>query len=718
MKPSRRSKDLRGTSVKPSDEDRPELSRDEELCDKSEFQETLVKLYREIEQGFDSQSNRADAIADYWDCYNTKLNHCQFYTGNSQIYVPIIYDAVNARVTRFSNQIFPQSGRYVDVVTEDGNVPNATISLLEFYIRKCKMQTDIVPMLMRSGDVEGQYTVYVDWKKTEKEVVMRVPRAPQIDPQIVDPLETVDDIEEQTIVEGYPTVEVISDVDILILPATASSIEDALDQGGSVTVIRRWSKAKLRQMIADKHIDKKRGEELLKEMSQPKKFGRKDTNKDMIDAAGIKSDGSGIKCAQIYETWTKLTTDKKSRLHRIFFAGVDKTIGCKRNPFWSDNIPIISCSVEKVKGSFKGKSKIAPVATFQYAANDAVNEGMDSAAYALLPIIMTDPMKEPKIGSLVLSLAAIWETSPNDTQFAKFPEMWRDAFEIVGAARAQIFQTLSVNPAQITQTTTTKKKPSQAEIANEQQIDVLTTAGAVTTIEGGVLTPILHRMLELDHQFRNKEITIMQHGEMGVKAEMQKVPTVQLNVKHYIKWFGVEAARNAQQLQQQIAAANVLRGIPPNLYPGYQLDLVPIITQLVENTFGPRIAPLVFKNIRDQISTDPELENDLLMQGMELEPSPGDDIQKHMQAHQKAMQATGDPYGTIRTHLRKHQIMAMMQMAQQGQQQPGLPGAPGGAGPGLPGTPRAGAQPGAPRTQGPPGMIHADQMSDPARMPQ
>ena len=44
----------------------------------------------------------------------------QAYSGNSQIFVPLIHNAVNARATRFVNQLFPKGGRYVEVVSSDG----------------------------------------------------------------------------------------------------------------------------------------------------------------------------------------------------------------------------------------------------------------------------------------------------------------------------------------------------------------------------------------------------------------------------------------------------------------------------------------------------------------------------------------------------------------------------------------------------------------------
>lgn len=708
-------------------------SRETNYADREDLQETLVRVFNEVEAGFDAQAKRSDSIVDYWDIYNTILNHNQFYQGNSQIFVPIVHDAINARKTRFANQIFPQSGRYLEVTTEDGQIPYGVVSLLEFYVEKMRLATEVVPPLLRSGDIEGQYTIAVEWEEIKRDVVFRNKAVAELedDPtgHIIDPTEELDSIEEVEIKTSLPSVDVISDADLLVLPATAKSLDAAIECGGSVTIIRRWSKAKIEQMIANKVIDKIEGRLLVKSMDN-KKPGRNNADKQAIDAAGIKIDGAGQKTALVYETWTKLTIDKKTRIYRCYFAGVDKILSVKRNPYWCDKLPIFSCAVEKVKGSFKGKSQVEPVCTFQYMANDAVNEGMDSAAYALLPIVMTDPEKNPRIGSMILSMAAIWETSPKDTQFAQMPQMWSAAFDIVSSARAQIMQSLSVNPSQITNQETTKRRQNQAEVAQSQQVDILTTADAVIIIEQGILTPLMQFVMELDHQYRDVPMLVESHGRLGVQAAFEEVDPISHNVKHRIKWFGVEAARTAQQIQQQIAAANVLRGIPPQLYEGYKLDLVPIITHMVENAFGPRLAPLVFKDITKEYGIDPEFENDVLMHGEDLPVSPFDNIQEHMKVHAKALHETNDPHGTIRRHIQAHQaaqIMKMMQMAQGGQPgmgaQPGLPGTPGGAGPGIPGVPppgapRIGAQPDAgPGGQQPPGAIHQDQMVDAGRMP-
>lgn len=719
--------DLREKSPRLSKDTDQTEGRNKEHCKDEALQDTLADIYDEVVNGFQDQNERTDRNLDYWAQYHCKLSANQFYAGTSQVFVPLVPDAINARKTRFTNQIFPQSNRNIECITTDGSTAYSLVALVEHYIRKCSLRTNFIPALCKIGDIEGQYSAYVDWQVIEKEVAWKVPVHPTIEAgdeegdddtiDLPDVTEEITDIKEKVIKVGAPCVEIISDADLLVLPATADSIAEAMEAGGSVTVARRWSKAKIKQMIADKQIDKELGKDLLVEMKRQRSADEsKDPSEEALEAAGIKREGRGCH-ALVYETWTKLTVDNKKRIYKIYFAGRSNCISCKRNPLWSDNLPIISCPVEKEHNAFKGISKVQAVYDFQLLANDACNEGMDSAAYALMPIVMTDPVKNPRIGSMILSLAAIWETNPNDTQFATFPALWKDAFEIVLAARNQVFQTLGVNPAMMTQSTSSKK-PTQAEVAQEQQVDLVTTADAVTTIEGGILTPLIQRMLELDHQYRDEEISVLQYGELGTTAAMQTVPPIQLGERIFLRWYGVEAARNAQQVQQQTAVVNVLRGIPPAMYPGYELDLTPAISLLVENAFGARLAPVIFKDIKSQLDQDPNIENAMLLHGMDVHAHRFDDHLQHMQIHMQALSATGDPHGTIRAHMFRHHML----MGGGPQMGAGVPGTPGGDAPGLPGQPgqpRMGAQPAqATGNQGPPGMIKADSIVDPSRMPQ
>lgn len=696
--------------IEPDEDVNPPVTpedRREELSDRDDIVEACLELYKEIEQGFENQYDRSNVQMDYWDIYNCKLGMKQYYAGTSKIFVPIVHDAINARVTRFTNQVFPSNGKYIEVISMDGETPWAEMSLVEHYIRKCKLRSITVPALLRNGDVEGQYNVYVSWQERTRHTVYRKPR-PELAGAEDDDQNIPQDMVEETYKIGRPKVEVIADADILTLPHTAESLMDAIDQGGSVTILRRWSKAKIKELIAQEEIDKEAGETLLKEMAGDRQAVAVNKQKVMVDAAGIKVQGGTVKHALVYETWTNLTIGNERRLCRVYYGSEKIILSAKRNPYWSDKLPLFSCPVEKVQGVFKGNSKIVPCEQTQIWANDVVNQAADSSMFSMMPIVMTDPERNPRIGSMVLSLAAVWECDPNSTTFAKFPELWRSGIEIVSACKQQIMQSLSVSPAAITQSTQQKSKPSQADVAREQQIDILTTADAVTILEEGILTPVVNFMVEIDHQFRHEPILIKQYGERGARMKMDWIPPIQLGNRLSYRWFGVEQARTQQQIQGQIAFANVLFQIPPDKYPGHRLDMVPLITHAVENIFGIRLAPLIFKDEREEMTIDPMMENEWMVQYFaDVTVHPMDDDKQHLQAHQQAMQQSGgDPTGVIRKHIARHtmqmnmkQQAALAQRVQQmmGQQQP------------QGGKPRSGAQNKAPRGgQQPPGMVNRD----------
>lgn len=685
-------------------------ARDKELSGTKRIEEKLRKVYSTVDKGFTDQNNRADSQIDYWDCYNNKLNEHQYYNGNSQIYVPIIHTAINARRTRFVNQLFPKTGRYVDVTTADGEIPHAECALLENYVDKSKLRTEVAPALSVNGDIEGQYNVYVGWSSIARHVTSRIKKGVEVDGVEMPEVDEMDDIETEILFDDHPVVEVLNDSDVLVLPATANSVEEALAFGGSATIVRRWSKGQIEKMIEDKEFTSEAGEPLLDAMRKESKLQKQNVRKHNLTNAGIRDSG---KFCVGFETWTMLKVDGTQRLVRVYYGGDNVILGCKLNPYWCDLCPLISVPVKKVSGNFKGVSMVEPVATLQYSANDIVNQGADSATYSMLPIIMTDPEKNPRMGTMILDLAAVWQTSPKDTQFAKFPEIWQSAFQFVASAKQQIEQTLGVNPAMIPQSSGSKNtKRNQAEIANEQMVDVLTTADSVTILEEGVFTPVMQRFAWYDHQFRNDEVTIRAFGRMGMRAKMEKIPPLQMGNNYYFRWFGVEQARNAAAIQQQISGINVLRGIPPQMYPGRQLDLTPVIEAMVENTFGPRLAPLIFKDMQSQLSVEPEMENQMMQEGFDMPVSPMDDDQKHVQAHLPALQM-GDDSGNLRVHILKHQaqMAAKAQSAQAGSPN-GQPGTPGGAGPGTAGVPRPGAQAAGPNAgKGPPGQIPPESMA-------
>lgn len=687
-------------------------ARDDELSSRPAIKRHLQKVFDDVEKGFQDQRDRSDALVDYWQAYNCILGHRQFYAGNSKLYVPIVRSAIEARKTRFINQLFPVTGRYVDVTTGDEDIPNAWIAVLENYVSRARLRDEVLPALLVNGDVEGQYTVYVDWDSTTRHCVSREWKGVEIDGLEHTELGEIETVSEEEIDDARPSVEVISDNDFLVLPASADSLEQALQSGGSITVIRRWSKETIKQKIKDAVIASEPGKQLTAEMSKRETLARRDTAKQLGAAAGIKV-REGQKFALVYETWTMLKVDGERRICRSFYGGESLVLGAKLNPYWCDKVPMISAPRVKVHGVFKGMSAISPgVLDMQIAANDAINEGADNLHFRLNPITTIDPEQVGRWEGLYVMPGALWPVKPSDVKFQEFPAVMGEAWAAVSAYEQKIFQALSITPAMMPQTTGGKNKRNQAELAAEQQVDLLSTADSVTIVEHGIMTPVVQRFAEYDVQFRDEDILVRSYGQLGLSAVMEEIEPMQMDRRYEFRWFGVEASRDASRIQQQIAMINVFKGIPQEMYPEYQFNIAPFMEAMAANAFGPRMSRLVFTK-KDRQGIDPEVENGLMEAEFDVLVHPTDDDQKHMQVHMQALQA-GDHKGIVQRHMMHHQqqAMAKMQAQMQEQAQKGAPGGPGGAGPGVAGTPKPGAQPTAPRQmKGPEGMIRPDNMA-------
>lgn len=684
--------------------------RSASLLKKDDIEEQCGKLYDMVAKGWDDQRERNDKLMDLWELYNCELGRFQNFSGMSKIFIPIIRNAVNALVVRYVNQSFPNSGRHVECVTGESDKPYALLSLIEHYIAESKLRTQAATELLTNGQIEGQYNAYFNWSKRSRYAVTREEVPIKIDDMETPEAGSLRLTIEEEIEDCCPVIEVLHDSDVLVVPATASSIDEALECGGAAVVLRRWTKAQIEQKIDDGDIDKTIGDELLENMGRAANERVRDTEKKLAESIGIQVSRSRA-YAIVWEAWHKLEVDGERRLSRIFFTDEKKTAGATVNPFWNDRCPLHSAPVKKLPGVFKGESPVAPCQDMQVLANDMINEGADMMYYTLAPVLAVDPQKVSKWKELVADIAAVWPVDPDGVKMFEWPNKVREALEVVGACKAAIFETLQVNPSMMPQQTGKPgAKRNQAEIALEQQVDILQTSDAVTVFEQEILTPFVQWVAELDHQFRDKDILVREFGEIGLKAEMDDIPPIQWGKRWEVKWVGVETQRNAANIQQQVSWFNVVGSIPPQLYQGYRLDIGPALEQSVGQIFGSRLGRLVFKSAQDEESMDPEIENDLIAQKFEVLTHAYDDDQKHLQVHAKL---PSSPWRDL--HMRMHQrAIRMKQQAQQAQmmQHMGIASAPQGAQPPKRGRPRAGSQP-AQKRRGfsPPGSIRPDAMA-------
>lgn len=673
--------------------------RKKEWMTDKDVSKELDKIYTSVVSGFDDKTEQTEIIERAWDIYNCILGEDQMYDGDSKVFLPIVTDAIEARVTRFSNSIFPQTGRYSEVLSNDGKVPYETMALLDHYVDTCNLRSSIIPSLVRSGDITGQFSLFISWNKQTRETIKKTQVSKlESEGAGVPDAGTIDDIEVETVDDSKPDVMVLDPRDLLILPASVDNVEDA----DLVAVALRLSEGKIRSMIDNGDFDKEAGEELIDNIASAGKEKQPNPDKKNLNAAGIKTDSKGSKTALVYMVWTKLKIGGKYRRCVSYLAGPDEILSCKRNPYWSDRIPVISQAALKVNGSIWGKSRVDKVAKSQYGANDAFNMGQDSIKYGLIPVTIVDPERFQRSSSIVLTMGAIWLGDPDAVKIIEFPSQWEKAERVVNVCSSQIMQSLGTNPAMMSMGSG-GKNPTQAQISQEQQVALESTADVVTILETSVLNKVLRWFYELDYQFRDKEIHVRRFGSAGMQAEMQAIPPSGVDTHYTFKWYGTEGNKSAQQIQQMISLLNVLQQMPPEMLNGRKIDAGPIIEQAANVTFGPKVAPKVLIDETHKLTIPAEVEDEMLADGFAVVVQLMDNDAEHIEYHNQAARLTGDPTGAFRVHIAEHMgAMQRKQAPQMGQSQVGGP--------------RPGSQVQAPTgAQNPAGAVHQDQM--PGAMP-
>lgn len=681
--------------------------------------EEATKMVRKIVKCYDNKYDYNDNCTQYWSIYNCETDDNARYEGNNDCYIPAVRDALNARTKRALAQLFPVNHKHVDAVGPTGDTPFALLSLAEHYIRSTKLKR-VARTCLIAGDVTGNWNLYVDWlqrKRNIKEIIRKPAMLESIDgnPMSVEDHDSMNEsIENKEIIEEGPEVTVVASEDIAVYPPTV----DDIDKAEATGVKLRLSHDRVLIMLEEGVFAGEDAEDAADMIDNAPK-GRYNPSKKRVEQMGVHTEGSW-KFLEVMEICCDVKLDGKRKESALIYATGDSVVlGIIENPFLSKKNPLISAAVEPVSGSFFGMSKIEPVKKQQWALNDYWNMGQDSAQYALLPIIMTDPLANPNYNSMTMGLAAIWLTNPKSTEFVNFPPLWKDALSMCQAIKTQIWEDLDVNDAMLGKMPAGRK--NNAMIGNMQQEAQINIIDHAKSFEDCILNPLIERMMELDKQFRTEKIAVETMGEVGYKAQVQQIEPQQWGITYNYRWVGTAYQMNMQRLQQMIAWVNVLRGIPPQQLNGLTLDVTPLLKFGTDYMFGPEVAPKLLVDNRNMFTIPADEENVMLHNGLKVVTHEADNDAQHIQSHQRVAMFTTDPQGLIREHIMAHQqqLEAKMQkqMAQQGGGQ-GLIGAPGGqvpgggGAPGMAGTPQPGAQPVGPRqgAQAPPGAIRPDQM--------
>jgi hypothetical protein len=131
-------------------------------------------------------------------------------------------------------------------------------------------------------------------------------------------------------------------------------------------------------------------------------------------------------------------------------------------------------------------------------------------------------------------------------------------------------------------------------------------------------------------------------------AALTEVPVQEWGERFFFRWCGTTYQANMARTQQQVAWVNVLKGIPPQMMGGRRLDLSPFLEMGTENIFGPEIAPRILIDDRNMFTVAPDMENEILHNGMNAQVHEADNDTEHLQSHMRAANLTGDPGASSR----------------------------------------------------------------------
>lgn len=688
------------------------------------------KLYPTVVKAYQNKEEQEDRIFEFRNIFNAIPDDNQQYSGNSLCYVPAVRDCINARAKRALAQLFPDNERHVDGIGSDDEIPYTQLSLLEYYIRKLHLKS-VVRTDLVCGDVTGQWNLMADWTKAKRTITKAVRKNAMLstiegedvtDMGIEDPTEQVEVKESETIAEEGPEITDFATEDLAVIPPTCQNVQKA-----QAVALRLYMSAdNVREMVDEGVFILPKGTDIEAFCNDEYTSERRNPKKKAVFDAGIKTDGT-FRFALVYMVYTKLDFgDDRTESGIVYYAGAEEIVGIIKNPLWSGKVPILSEPVERMQGSFFGRSKIEPVKYMQWNLTDFMNMGQDAAMYSVMPIYKVDPLKVPQWTHLVQGLAAIWPVAPGDVEPMVTPSLWKDSAAVCDWLESRIWQAMDVNEMMMGRMPSGRK--NNAMIGGMQQEATVNISDHATRYEEVMLNPLTEMLFEFDQQFRTTDLMIEQRGEIGQEAAMKTIPPSQWGTKYFFHWTGTQIMLGQQRMQNQIALMNVLKGVPPQQLGGRTLDVSPILVQVTENVFGPDMAPKILVDKTNQFTISPDIENEILHNGFTASVHEADSDPEHLQSHMRAAAMNQDPLGLYKMHMGFH--MAQLQRKQQmqmaaasGQPQIGGPGAPGSPGggpgsivpPGAAGTPRPGAIPAGPRggAQQPPGGIHPDQMQDP-----
>jgi hypothetical protein len=591
----------------------------------------VIEMIRAARNGRRSKEEEWIEDLRLWSCQNSDS---QMYIGRSNLIIPELHNQVETSVSQLQQALFPNAD-YLGVIpmkqTQEDDAEDIKAAVFHELDHKNNLPS-LMERFQRQKVLYGTAFLKPVFEKQLKTVVARtekgyndfrqVPKFQGVKVHCMDTFrayvypETVVTAEEALIAfdESFVPKHVLEDMDVYHVPSDLGEVHpDFMDVGWVDTV--RMSIANLATASAHrKHA------------------------------------------VLVTECWCDFDIVKGERVPCVItLANYSKVIRVQRNPFWHQSKPyIVGRYMKGPAGEFYGHSLPERMRSLQYMMTDLGNQTMDSLTYSLNPIALIDPGFAGDVNSFKLQPGAKWFASPQGVKFETFPDISATGFQGLQQIRGMI-QQFSDNSPNIAPQLSGKVRSATQAATVQNQVSANMKALARSD-EFEVLAPLADMTHWLLKQFQTEEYQIVVQGpEKGEWITKQINPEV-LHKDCLLVWRGTEVAEKTAVRNQQLLSAYNMALQTSSLMPG-QIDMPKLLKEVMNEAFGLKDLGIFIEDQKKK-TIDPELENQSLSMGEEVEVHLGDNFEGHMETHRKGYQEAETPEARIAylRHMEKHEV--------------------------------------------------------------
>lgn len=421
-------------------------------------------------------------------------------------------------------------------------------------------------------------------------------------------------------------------------------------------------------------IDYPRGLERLMQFADPGSF------------EAIQND----KYYDLHEVWTRLTLpDTEVSVPVVVeILNYQYPVRIQRNPFWHQSVPLdFARFIKPPPGEYYGRGLPEAVLPMQAQLNDLLNQGMDSATLALNNITIINPAFAPNAESFEVEPGAQWFADPAGVKQFVFPDLSGISIKSAETVRSVITQ-MSDNSPQLPDPIAGKARSSgQAQLAIDQWSTDLFSF--LRSISADCLSPFAKKIHILCQQNLSDDDIIKVAGKYSGKWISRVISPDDILGDYSFNWITtLEIQEQQVKIQQMLNFVKVFAQIPPDQQAKIKFNWENYLLLLLRHGFMIKDTNTIIETPRETASTDPHLENRIIILGGNIMTTDSDDDNSHIAEHKIAQSKQKNKYVVsvfdqhIQAHLeqikskqaeaQKAQMQAQMQMAaMQAGQKPG-----------------------------------------------